>query len=310
MSVQPRPNLFIIGAPKCGTTGLYTYLRNHPEVFMSPMKEPDFFASDVCGHQRKITSVPEYLNCFSGANGEKTIGEASVAYLSSRTAPQEIKAFSPASRIIIMLRNPVDVMHAQHSQRIFDNMEHIRDFEAAVDSEQDRKWRSGRFKGEKIIRPGYREVAQFSGPVRRYLDIFGRENVNVVIYDDVRSDTAAAYGEVLRFLQLGPIPEVQCPVVNANRRVRNMAIQEFVRHPPKLVRRLARTVMPQNLRSGTGEFLRRLNTVCEPAAPLSENLRRRLAGECKPDIEELSSLLGRDLSHWYTAPGVAVFPCV
>ena len=298
MNVPKTPNLFIVGAPKCGTTALYSYLVSHPEIFMSPLKEPEFFASDIFAHQRSVTTLREYLNCFSGANGQKKIGEASANYLGSRTAAQEIKAFNPSAQIIIMLRNPVDVMYALHSQRVYEDMDHIHDFEAAVESNEERRWGEGRYKGEKVIRPGYREVCRFAEPVRRYFDVFGRENVKVVIYDDFRSDTAATYGEVLRFLQVSQFPMMKYPIVNANHRFRNTAIQEFVRHPPKLLRHLAHGLFSQNVRSGVGKFLLKVNTVNKPRPPISEQLRRRLESECKSDIEELSRMLGRDLSRW------------
>src|SRR6185437_9034148 len=211
-----KPDLFLVGAPKCGTTALYAYLAQHPEIFMSPRKEPQFFAADIFGEQRNITILDRYLNCFARANGQKRIGEGSTAYLGSKTAAREIKKFSPRAQVLIMLRNPVDVMHAQHSQRVFDHMEHIRDFERAVDSDEERTWHYGPFLGQKIIRPTYRETARFSDDVKRYFDVFGRENVHVIIYDDFRLNTAATYAEVLRFLRVSLASQMEYPIVNAN----------------------------------------------------------------------------------------------
>ena len=113
-----KPDFFIVGAPKCGTTALYTYLKQHPEIFMSPQKEPQFFANDVLGDRRHTCTWAEYLSCFAAARGAKRIGEASVAYLGSPCAPKQIKMFNPAAKIIIMLRNPVDMMHSLHNQRL------------------------------------------------------------------------------------------------------------------------------------------------------------------------------------------------
>src|SRR3979411_724122 len=104
------PDVFIVGAPRCGTTALYTYLKDHPEIFMSPIKEPEFF-TDFLGEGRRVRTEAEYLNCFGGVRDEKRIGEASVSYLASRTSARAIKGFSPLAMIIIMLRNPVDVMY-------------------------------------------------------------------------------------------------------------------------------------------------------------------------------------------------------
>lgn len=293
-----RPDLFLVGAPKCGTTALYSYLRRHPDVFMCEPKEPQFFAADVCGHQRNITGLPEYLNCFAGANGQKRAGEASTCYLGSPQAARDIGAFSPTARVIIMLRNPVDVMYAQHSERRFAGTEPIRDFQIAIDSDEERKWRAGRFKGEPIIRPRYRELARYADAVKRYLDLFGRENVRVIVYDDFCSNPSQVFAETLRFLDVRPPGEMRYEVRNENRRARSDAVQRFINHPPKSVRGLVRSAFARSWRSAIGKTMERWNAVYGPRPPMNPQLRARLQTECKPDIEALSRLLNRDLSHW------------
>src|SRR5215469_17477012 len=111
-----RPSIFIVGAPKCGTTALYTYLKAHPDVFMSPLKEPQFFAEDLLGNRRNVCNWESYLALFA-ATGRRRAGEASAVYLGSPSAATKIKHFSPAAQIVIMLRNPVEVMHAEHGER-------------------------------------------------------------------------------------------------------------------------------------------------------------------------------------------------
>lgn len=265
---------------------------------MSTPKEPQFFAEDILGHQRNVTSLPAYMECFAGANGRKWVGEASTAYLGSARAAGEIKAFSPSARITIMLRNPVDVMYAQHSERYFSQMEHIRDFEAAVDSHEERKWRSGPFNGQKVIRLSYRELSRYAEAVARYFDTFGRENVHVIIFDDFRSDVSAAFSELLRFLDLSPAAKAEYEIVNENRRARNAALQRFVNDPPKSARSLFRRVVPRSLRDAMVRAVSKLNVVDGPRAPMNRVLRTRLQEECKPDVEALSRLLNRDLLHW------------
>ncbi|SRR5229473_3235002 len=298
MPVAPQPNFFIVGGPKCGTTALYSYLRNHPQIFMCPIKEPQFFASDILGHQRRIQTLPEYLDCFRDAGKKKSIGEASTAYLGSRVAASEIKVFSPYAQIIVMLRNPVDVMYAQHSERVFSNVEHILDFEAALNSKEIRRWRSGPFKNQAMIRLEYRELSRFAEQVQRYFDVFGRERVHVIIYDDFKIDTSSVLRGVLNFL--GVTSDYQTPlrVFNANRRARSMAVQDFLRHPPKGLRSFARMVLPDNLRSGLVECVRKLNILYEPRPPLNHTLRERLQKELEPEVEQLSRLLDRDLGAW------------
>jgi len=129
---------------------------------MSRIKEPQFFAADIFCDQRTVQTLADYLSCFAAARNEKRIGEASTAYLGSRNAAQEVKAFNPNAQIIIALRNPVEVMYAEHSERVFCNVEHIRNFNAALDSGEQRRWRTGPFKNQKVIRLRYRETQRDS----------------------------------------------------------------------------------------------------------------------------------------------------
>ena len=132
-----KPNFFIVGAAKCGTTSLYRYLRQHPDVFMPEQKEPNFFGSDLSYRFPRISQA-RYLSCFAKAKGETRIGEATTIYLYSEKAAEEIKAFSPEAKIIIMLRNPVDVLYSYHSQQLYSGNEDIPDFEEALRAEVDR----------------------------------------------------------------------------------------------------------------------------------------------------------------------------
>jgi hypothetical protein len=295
---NPIPNLFLVGVPKACTTAMYSYLRAHPEIYMSPLKEPQFFAEDVLGAQRNVTTLEEYRRCFRDAGNRPVIGEASTAYMVSRTAAREIRQYSPNARILVMLRNPVDVMHALHSKRVFMHMEHITDFEAAIDSSATRTWQSGRWKGQAIARRPYREVAEFSPQLRRYFDVFGREGVHVVLYDDFRSNPAATYRDVLAFLGVSCDQECYFGAHNANRRVRSMSVQEWLRDPFPVFRRMAHTLLPDQVRRSVGRAVRALNVRYEPRKALAPDLRRRLRQECARDVETLGELLGRDLWHW------------
>ena len=103
-----RPNFFIVGAPKCGTTAMTTYLRDHPQIFMPLQKEPHYFAEDYPIF-REVWTEKQYLHLFRSADSSHlAVGEASVWYLYSDHALPRIKAFAPDARIIVQVRNPVD----------------------------------------------------------------------------------------------------------------------------------------------------------------------------------------------------------
>jgi hypothetical protein len=133
-----RPDFFIVGAFKSGTTALYEYLRQHPQVFMPFHKEPLFFGDDLTRRYGRMT-LDHYLSLFKEAGEGQRVGEASAWYLYSQCAANEIRGFSADAQIIVMLRNPVDVMHAQHSQLLFNAAEDIPDFGAALEAEPSRR---------------------------------------------------------------------------------------------------------------------------------------------------------------------------
>lgn len=293
-----KPNFFIVGAPKCGTTAFYTYLKEHPDIFMSSIKEPQFFADDVLGDLRGVRTLDDYLNCFAAAEREEVIGEASVAYLGSRAALHGIKAFNPSAQIIIMLRSPVEVMYSEYSQRILDTREPSVSFEVALKAEDEGKLSPWRRQGDKLIGLSLRETVRFFYQVREYFQVFGREKIHVIIYDDFKKDTAGTYVEALRFLGVRPDFRPPFKVVHANRRVRSRQLQEFLIHPPDLARRIARTLLPQPIRRLGGNSLLRLNSPNTPRPPMNPTLRRNLKKELEVDVERLSGILDRDLSHW------------
>jgi hypothetical protein len=292
------PDFFIVGAPKCGTTAMYRYLRQHSDVFMPARKELHFFGTDLSSPVY-VRDKREYLACFSEARGEKRLGEASVWYLYSRRAAREIKEFCPSACIIIMLRNPVDMLYAQHSQFLYNGNEDIEDFEAALDAEEDRK------RGLRIPRSAhlveglfYRETAKYVQQVQRYLDVFEREDVHFIIFDDLQNNASGTYRKTLRFLRVDEDFQPDFDVVNPNRRVRSWALHSFLWRPPEIVVRLGRALMPRSQRGWLVDAIKRLNTQHKPRPPMDPELRRHLKLEFAPEVERLSELLGRDLTHW------------
>jgi hypothetical protein len=282
------PDFFIVGAPRCGTTALYTYLRQHPEVFMPELKEPDFFA-EYLGPNRRIHSWPDYLALFEGLPEGKRIGEASPSYLASETAATAIKEFSPQASIIIMLRNPIELMHSMYHLRRFSNLEDLPTFEAALQADAD---------GRQVLELSYRDRVRFAEQVERYLEVFGRKKVHFVIYDDFRKDTAAIYRDVLRFLEVRGDFNIEFPVINSSRRARNRFLWTLLRRPPMFVRRIIHPITTRRIRKSVGSFLFGLNTVLEPRPALDPRTKEMLRKELASEVERLSTLIGRDLTPW------------
>ncbi len=280
---------------------MYTYLRQHPQVFMPDHKEPMYFGADLTQLHERL-SERDYLALFNGAEPGQRVGEASTWYLYSKLAPSEIHAFNADARIVIMLRNPVDVMYSLHRELVFYRGEAIDDFEEALAAEQDR--RQGRRLGPSR-RPEalfYRDTVRFADQVERYLDVFGGQQVTVILYDDFVSDTPLAYADLLRFLRVDDGFQPDFVQVNESKLPRNRSLQALVVRPPAPFDRL----VPLVRRFGAAHKLRAAmlaaNSRPEPRPAMPPDLRRRLTDDLAPEVARLSGLIGRDLTAWSTVP--------
>jgi hypothetical protein len=222
--MPPRlPDLFIVGAPKCGTTALTRYLEGHPQVFMAGRKDLHHFGSDLQMRHRPCADRAAYLQHFAGAGpAHLRLGDSSVWYLYSQRAAAEIAAFNPQARPIILLREPVSMMYALWGQLRYNSVhdEDIDDFALAMAAEADRA--TGRRLPPRTPLPEgllYRRVASFAEQVDRYFRAFGRERVLVLLQDDLKTDAEGTWGRVLDFLGLdrGFTPSLDGTIVNAVR---------------------------------------------------------------------------------------------
>jgi GT2 family glycosyltransferase len=280
------------------------YLATHPEIYMAP-KEMHYFGADLrFGPQFFRRDLAAYLAEFDAWNGQRRVGEASVWYLFSTRAAAEIKAFSPEARIILMLREPVEMLYSLYYYFHFDGNEPLPTFEQALAAEADRTG------GRRPCRQtyfaqglAYRQVVRYTEQVRRYFEVFGRERVHVIIYDDFAADVFAAYRQTLEFLGVdskGCDPGFN--VVNPAKRVRSPALRAVMGDP--LVRSAVlalRRWLPRPVFAALQRIdarLRQFNASVQPRPPLAPDLRARLKREFAPEVERLSELLGRDLTHW------------
>jgi len=299
-----KPDFFIVGAGKSGTTAMYEYLKQHPEIFMPEVKEPRYFGSDLWDrfpHFRLFyrPTEQEYLSYFADAKNEKRIGEATPNYLTSKLAAREIKEFCPSARIIIMLRNPINVLYAAHSQALYDGTENISDFTTAIHAGQEERRRlAGTPDRPFVDKYYYRELVKFSEQVKRYFDVFGRDNVHIIIFDDFKANTLKVYKDTLRFLDVDDSFEPEFKVINPNKALRSRALRDFLIDPPPIIKKLGKHLFPKPLRQQIMRGLYRINTKYTPRPPMDPELRRQLQEQFKPEVERLSELLGRDLTLW------------
>ncbi len=293
-----RPDFFLVGAPKCGTTALYRCLQEHPEIFVPDRKEIHYFGTDLYS-PTYVRDREIYLSLFSGARQEQQVGEASVWYLFSKRSAMEIKNFAPSAKIIIMLRNPVDMIYSLHSQHLYDATEDIEDFREALGAEKDRK--RGRrlppnvYATERLF---YRDIGKYTEQVQRYVDVFSPEQIKVIIYDDFRDRPLQTYTETFEFLDVDSSFGAAVRLVNSNKRVRSKKVRSLLDNPPHFIRRFSRPLTTTSVRHKLFVAARRLNTSFAPRLSLPLELKQELQAEFASDIDSLSTLLNRDLSRW------------
>lgn len=279
---------------------MYEYLRRHPDLFLPETKELRFFGSDLIIRDRPERLLDEYLRHFEGAKPSQLVGTAYVWYLYSRTAANEIAAFAPDGRILVMLRQPADMLYSLHSEHLSNGNEDLNRFEDALAAEAER--RAGRRIPPHAHLPQgllYSEVAKYAEQLQRYFTVFGRDRVHVILYDDFINDTAASYRETLRFLQVPDdftLPRFD--VVNPNKRVRSESVRHLLARPPQLARRVIRAAVPKSVRRGLYEQAKRLNVTTSERPALADETRRYINGMFREEVEQLGELLGRDLTHW------------
>ena len=187
------PNFFIVGAPRAGTTSLYFYLKQVPEVYLSPVKEPNYFSIRVIPADHYLLPIrnkSNYLRLFEGVKDEIAIGEASPSYLEDPEAPKLIHQVAPHAKIIILLRDPVERAFSHYLMMVSQGYEKL-SFREAIEQILSKKSR-GEFRH--YLTPGL-----YSEQIKRYINIFGNEKVKILIFEEFIRDTQKKYRRSFKF---------------------------------------------------------------------------------------------------------------
>lgn len=300
---MPRPNFFIVGAHKCGTTSLHYQLRQHPEIFMPKCKEPNYFNPDLKIHpDHSFSSEDRYLALFDGAGQARRIGEASPSYLRSKVAATRIHEFDPDARIIIMIRNPIEHVPSAHLQLVNVGSEDIIDLEAALNAIPER------YQGRKLTPNSkypchfdYLDGATFSYQIQRYQNLFPAEAIHIIVQDDYRKDAARVLRDTFQFLGVDPDVVVDQEPKNVSRNVSSLDLKfKQLAGRQKWLHKLRRSAPPFAINAYRW-ITTRVSSRPAGLGTLSPAVRARLTEHFRPEIETLSQMLGRDFSHWLKA---------
>jgi hypothetical protein len=303
------PDSFIVGHHKSGTTALYEMLARHPQVFMSPIKEPRFLAEDMRprfqserGHSLPQT-LEEYMSLFAQAAPGQRAGEATPSYLLSHTAASRIAELRPDARVIALLREPAAFLHSLHLQLVRSHVESEKDLREALALEPRRR------QGKRIPPAShlpqlllYSEHVRYAEQLARYRALFPPEQVLVLIFEEFRRDNQRVLREVLRFLDVDETYQLEeLHPKRTTHAMRSQQLDELMRTvtqgssaPARAARATVKALAPRRLRRGAFRTVRR-NAVLERAALPDERLMRELRLRFKGEVEAVGEHLGRDL---------------
>lgn len=292
-----KPNFFIIGAPKCGTTSLAAYLGAHANIFISDPKEPWFFCNDYTF--RGVQSWEDYFKLFSEATDDHAlIGEASTCYLHSSVAVQEILKFNSSAKFIVMLRNPVDMAYSLHRELVWSGDEDVKDFEKAWHLQHSRKAGANLppySRQPEVLQ--YSRVCMLGEQMQRLFNRVPRERVHVVVYDDFCENARRVYTQTLDFLGANDDGRSEFAVYNVSKKPRSQRVTGALKRMYAFKAKLESSLGIQT-RLGILNRLSRANTKEEARAPLSPPLRDMLCRAFSDDVRKLSELIKRDLTPW------------
>ncbi len=286
------PNFIIVGAPKAGTTSLYHYLSEHPQIFMSTPKEVNYFSKEEIEGQGlyykdfKANDFVEYESLFTGVSDERAIGEGSVSYLFYPETPKKIKKALPNVKIIILLREPVS---RGFSHYLMDYRLGLVDasFEEIV-------FKRCTHKTSHLYFQQYVELGLYFEQVKRYLSTFGNNKVKIYLQDDLRQDPKKMFNDLFEFLE---IDNVIIPNIDRQHNVfsmpRNGLIHSLYASP--IIRSTISRIFPEVAK----EKIRDVFFERKKKPELEKKSRQHLIDYFQKDIQQLERLIERDLSHWY-----------
>jgi hypothetical protein len=297
------PNFLIISPGKSGTTSLYHYLKQHPEVYMSPIKEPRFFAlegrdpasfqgpgdREMIG-QTAVTNLEDYQALFAGVSGEKAIGEATVTYLHDPEAASRIRHYVPEAKLIAVLRNPVERAYSAYLRKVLTGREPL-GFSEALEEEEERIHNNWHAMWHHKSRGFYHEQ------LSRYYELFDQDQIKVYLYEDLKEDPLGTTQSIFRFLGVDDtfVPDTSVKYDDVPGVPRSHALHTFVGKPNPLKSAL-KPFVPRGLRRRISANLHKGNL--KGAPPMDEEIREELTEAYREDITKLQRLIGRDLSGW------------
>jgi len=302
------PNFLVIGAGKSGTTSVYHYLKQHPEVFMSEVKEPNFFAlegvtkingyteSDPEGFNHypwAVTNLIDYKSLFNNVGHQKAVGESSTMYQYMEKAPANIKKYIPNAKLIAIFRNPVDRLYSRYLHLAREDREPTKKFEDCLI--KGNIW----WQKNDLIQEGF-----YFTHMKRYFEDFDHDKIKIFLYEDLKDNPKKLIKEMYQFLEIDDSFEPDMTIrYNVSGKIKNRFFNQLIGQKSILKNTVA-TISPFLFRilKNSKQFKKsvtnlRVKNLSRP--PIKEETRRRLINEVyRDEILNFQKLIGRDLSTW------------
>lgn len=291
--------MYIVGAPKCGTTSLAMYLSQHPKVHLSSPKEPHFFADDLGAKKGwRVESKPEYLECFeaSGTFGDRYL-DASTWYLHSPNAASNIHRASPDARVVVMMRNPIRMSFSMFEHNLRMGNESQLDIMEAMKLEKVRKL------GRHVPRSApfvhcllYSEIGNFVPGLRRYFNVFGRDKVLVILFERFVDDPKHWTEKACEFFSIAPPPaHIQYVAHNRSTEIRNLRSLRFAKSYALV--KATKKVLPKNYYSALRRLLTSRGAVM-PRPTMPDSYRELMMARYEGTVSQLRELLADPIPEW------------
>lgn len=282
-------DFFIVGAPKAGTTSLFYYLNKNKGICMSSIKEPNFFSSQDLKIQKIyydsliLDNLKEYERIFTPKNKQQIIGEASVSYLFYPNVANRIFDYNARSKIIIILRDPVERAFSHYSMDL--RLGHVK-------QSLDELFDLGLNNKDNLFFQQYILLGQYYEQVNRYIEVFGRENICVKFYDELKLDASSFYSDILKFLHQENDHNIDFnQPFNKSKLPSNKFIKWLYSWP--IIRKISLIFLPLSVI----EFIN-INFFKENNNIITNDLKSKLHSFFLEDIEKLEKLLSKDLKSW------------
>ena len=297
-TVTVLPNFLILGAAKAGTTSLHHYLGQHPDVFVSQLKEPKYFAlkdeplnfqgPSQFINESSVNNFQDYCALFQDVKNETAIGEASPMYLYSEKAVNEIKATLPDAKLIVILRNPVDRAFSSYTHLLREGFETL-PFEESLTQEEQRirdRWAPLWY---------YKDKGFYGQQMQRYYDAFPKEQIKVYLFEDLCQNPLAVVQDIFSYIGVDTNFEPDMAKKNVSGVPKNVALQRLLtrKNPIKSVGKM---LLPKQFRKNLSNSIQTKNLGEKPK--LSPEMRAQLLELYREDILLLQGLIERDLSAW------------